>query len=131
MQDTNEVTFNVKKLIYLTRGNILFSFEDTVFFECKYLVLFNFLKHASNISYLFILQAFIFWVVDNFLKRKIKGTKTIYVTENDSSVTYHRRQEKAHSYNKIERSEESDLLASTDEEIDIRHRSSSTDHLLS
>ncbi|VDH94441.1 store-operated calcium entry regulator STIMATE-like [Mytilus galloprovincialis] len=91
--------------------------------------------HVELVLVMFIIplvvNAFIFWVVDNFLKRKIKGTKTIYVTENDSSVTYHRRQEKAHSYNKIERSEESDLLASTDEEIDIRHRSSSTDHLLS
>lgn len=75
-----------------------------------------------------LVNAFIFWVVDNFLKMKKKGTKTIYVTENDPSVKYHRRQDKAQSYDKIERSEESDLLASTDEEIDIRHRS--TERLL-
>lgn len=76
-----------------------------------------------------VVNAFIFWVVDNFLKRKKHGTKTIYVTEHDPSVKYRKRLDKPHCYDKIERSEESDLLASTDEEIDIRHRS--TEHLLS
>ena len=83
----------------------------------------------STVLNFILFQAFIFWVVDNFLKRKKQGTKTLYVSEHDPSVKYRKRLNKAHCYDKIERSEESDLLASTDEEIDIHHRS--TEHLLS
>ena len=74
--------------------------------------------------FVLLLQAFIFWVVDNFLKRKFKGTKTIYVSENDPSVKYSKTRDEVRCYNRIERAEdmESDLLGSTDEEFDIRHR---------
>nr|XP_022301715.1 store-operated calcium entry regulator STIMATE-like [Crassostrea virginica] len=72
-----------------------------------------------------VVNAFIFWVVDNFLKRKIKGTKTIYVSDVDTSVKYSKNKEEARCYNRIEKSEdffESDIMASTDDEPDLRFR---------
>ncbi|KAK3102134.1 hypothetical protein FSP39_009072 [Pinctada imbricata] len=71
-----------------------------------------------------VVNAFIFWVVDNFLKGKFKGTKTIYVSENDPSVKYSKTRDEVRYYNRIERAEdlESDLIGSTDEEFDLRHR---------
>ena len=83
--------------------------------------------HTSpgNQCFLILFQAFIFWVVDNFLKRKIKGTKTIYVSDVDTSVKYSKNKEEARCYNRIEKSEdffESDIMASTDDEPDLRFR---------
>lgn len=72
-------------------------------------------------------------MVDNFLKRKIKGTKTIYVSDNDHSVKYNKSREQVLCYNKIEKAEDfdTDLLGSTDEEFDLRHRNSDgTERLL-
>lgn len=69
-------------------------------------------------------QAFIFWVVDNFLKHRTKNTKTIYVNDHDQSVHYNRSEDTAKLYNRIERMEDgdSDILMSTDEDGDARHR---------
>lgn len=72
-----------------------------------------------------VVNAFIFWVVDNFLKRKIKGTKTIYVSDIDTTVKYSKTKDEARCYNRIEKTEdyfESDILASTDDEPDLRFR---------
>lgn len=64
-------------------------------------------------------------MVDNFLKRKIKGTKTIYVSDIDTTVKYSKTKDEARCYNRIEKTEdyfESDILASTDDEPDLRFR---------
>lgn len=66
-------------------------------------------------------------MVDNFLKRKVKGTKTIYVSDVDTSVKYSKNRDEARCYNRIEKSDDdffdSDLIASTDDEPDLRFRS--------
>lgn len=70
-----------------------------------------------------IFQAFIFWVVDNFLKRRTKDTKTIYVSDSDHSVRYSRGEDTARLYNRIERSEDGDSdIILTDEDGELRQR---------
>ena len=74
------------------------------------------------VSYI-LFQAFIFWVVDNFLKRRTKNTKTIYVSENDHSVKYSRNEDTARLYSRIERADDGDSdIILTDEDGDTRHR---------
>lgn len=77
-------------------------------------------------------QAFIFWVVDNFLKRRTKDTKTIYVNGDDNSVRYNRTADTARLYNRIERLEDGDSdIILTDEDQDLRQRrNDGTDLLL-
>lgn len=71
-----------------------------------------------------VVNAFIFWVVDNFLKQRPKNTKTIYVNDSDQSVRYNRSEDTAKLYNRIEKVEDgdSDILMSTDDDGDARHR---------
>ncbi|XP_021339628.1 store-operated calcium entry regulator STIMATE-like [Mizuhopecten yessoensis] len=93
--------------------------------------------HVELIIVMFIIplivNAFIFWVVDNFLKREMKGTKRIYVSDNDPSVKFYKMTEQVRCYNRIEKAEdfiESDLLVSTDEEGDARRRLDGTERLI-
>lgn len=71
---------------------------------------------------IYLFQAFIFWVVDNFLKQKRKGTKTIYV--NDIGAKFCKTTDEVRCYNRIPnpKTDESDLLISTDDEPDARRR---------
>ncbi|XP_060064639.1 store-operated calcium entry regulator STIMATE-like [Ylistrum balloti] len=93
--------------------------------------------HVELIIVMFIIplivNAFIFWVVDNFLKREMKGTKKIYLSDNDPSVKFYKTTEQVRCYNRIEKAEdfiESDLLVSTDEEGDARQRVDGTERLI-
>lgn len=77
----------------------------------------------NTFIFIHLLQAFIFWVVDNFLKRRTKNTKTIYVNGDDSSVRYNRTADTARLYNRIERLEDGDSdIILTDEDQDLRQR---------
>ncbi|XP_052284273.1 store-operated calcium entry regulator STIMATE-like isoform X3 [Dreissena polymorpha] len=80
-----------------------------------------------------VINAFIFWVVDNFLKRNTKNTKTIYVSDDDHSVRYNRSESTARLYNRIERVEDGDSdIILTDDDPDVRHRrNDSTEDLIS
>ncbi|WAR25446.1 STIMA-like protein [Mya arenaria] len=80
-----------------------------------------------------VVNAFIFWVVDNFLKRNTKNTKTIYVNGDDHSVRYNRAENSARLYNRIERMEDGDSdIILTDEDADLRQRrGDGTDLLIS
>ena len=79
------------------------------------------------------LQAFIFWVVDNFLKRKVfKTTLTnvALVTDpsggSDSSMKYHKASDKVSYYNELateHTDSESDGLLSLDEVDTVADRS--------
>lgn len=70
-----------------------------------------------------VVNAFIFWVVDNFLMRKTKNQKTIYVNDDNHSVRYSRQQDVARLYNRIERAEDGDSdIILTDEDGDLRQR---------
>lgn len=71
-----------------------------------------------------VVNAFIFWVVDNFLKQRPKNTKTIYVNDSDQSVRYNRSEDTAKLYNRIEKVDDgdSDILMSADDDGDARHR---------
>ena len=62
--------------------------------------------------------------MDNFLKQRPKNTKTIYVNDSDQSVRYNRSEDTAKLYNRIEKVEDgdSDILMSTDDDGDARHR---------
>lgn len=71
-----------------------------------------------------IVNAILFWVVDNFLKRSIQAPKTIYVNTDDSRdtrVKYFRGSDEIKCYSRIEKGDESDIL-SAEEDGDIRHR---------
>ncbi|XP_045164353.1 store-operated calcium entry regulator STIMATE-like [Mercenaria mercenaria] len=73
-----------------------------------------------------VVNAFIFWVVDNFLKRRTKDTKTIYVSDSDHSVRYSRGEDTARLYNRIDRTEDGDSdIILTDEDGELRQRHSS------
>lgn len=64
-------------------------------------------------------------MVDNFLKRKIKGIKIIYVSDIDIIVKYSKIKDEARCYNRIEKIEdyfESDILVFIDDESDLRFR---------
>ncbi|ESO91322.1 hypothetical protein LOTGIDRAFT_182597 [Lottia gigantea] len=69
-----------------------------------------------------VINAFIFWVVDNFLKRSIQSAKTIYVNSEESSVKFFKSSERVKCYNRIEKTEESDVFMSADEDVDLRQR---------
>ena len=88
-------------------------------------------RKESN-QFIKFLQAFIFWVVDNFLKQRTRNTKTIYVNDNDASVRYSRSEDTAKLYNRIEKVEEgdSDILMSNDDDGDTRHRRTDTERLI-
>ncbi|XP_041347484.1 store-operated calcium entry regulator STIMATE-like [Gigantopelta aegis] len=79
-----------------------------------------------------VINAFIFWVVDNFLKKSIQNSKTIYVNDNDTSVKYYKTSERVKCYNRIEQADgfESDILLSADEETEARHRNADATQLL-
>ncbi|KAK7102874.1 hypothetical protein V1264_021033 [Littorina saxatilis] len=68
-----------------------------------------------------IVNAILFWVVDNFLKRSITQTKTMYVSSEDHKVKYFRSSDQVKCYNRIEKIEESDVL-SAEEDGDVRQR---------
>ncbi|XP_046370457.1 store-operated calcium entry regulator STIMATE-like [Haliotis rufescens] len=72
-----------------------------------------------------VVNAFIFWIVDNFLKQSIQNTKHVYVNSDETSVKYFKGSERVRCYNRIEKAEdfESDMLLSTDEDGDTRQRS--------
>ncbi|KAL3852189.1 hypothetical protein ACJMK2_015863 [Sinanodonta woodiana] len=75
-----------------------------------------------------VVNAFIFWVVDNFLKRKNKTTKTLYVNNDDhTAVKYYRSSGGAMQYNKIDKGEDgdSDIIISTDDDVETRLRRTS------
>lgn len=64
-------------------------------------------------------------MVDNFLKRKIKGIKIIYVSDIDIIVKYSKIKDEARCYNRIEKIEdyfELDILVFIDDESDLRFR---------
>ena len=69
-----------------------------------------------------------FWVVDNFLKQSIQGTKTIYVSsEVEGKVKYFHNLEAVKCYSRIEANEpDCDLILSGEEDVEFRHRSSDT-----
>lgn len=73
-------------------------------------------------------NAFIFWVVDNFLKRQIRQTKSLSITSDDVSVKYFRHNDRLKYYNHIEKSQdfEADMLLMDEEEINV----SSADSML-
>ncbi|XP_014777945.1 store-operated calcium entry regulator STIMATE isoform X1 [Octopus bimaculoides] len=64
-------------------------------------------------------NALIFWVVDNFLKRQIRETKTLSINSNDVSVKYFRNNDRLKYYNHLEKAEdfETNMLLMEDEEI--------------
>lgn len=64
-------------------------------------------------------NAFIFWVVDNFLKRQIRQTKSLSITSDDVSVKYFRHNDRLKYYNHIEKTQdfEADMLLMDDDEI--------------
>ncbi|KAL8585536.1 hypothetical protein ACOMHN_049291 [Nucella lapillus] len=76
-----------------------------------------------------LVNAILFWVVDNFLKRSIRQSKTIYVNCQESStstststrVKFFRNTDQVKCYNRIEKGEESDI-PSAEEDGDARHR---------
>ena len=79
-----------------------------------------------------IFQAFIFWVVDNFLKRKVFKTAPTNVAlvsdasvGSDSNVKYHKASDKVSYYNKVadHTDSESDGLLSLDEVDTVVDRS--------
>ena len=93
-----------------------------------YLVFFFFISYiflfGSNFHYFLFFpfsfyQAFIFWVVDNFLKRQIRQTKSLSITSDDVSVKYFRHNDRLKYYNHIEKSQdfEADMLLMDDDEI--------------
>lgn len=87
---------------------------------------------CSIYLFFFKFQAFIFWVVDNFLKRHTKHTKTVYVNGDDHSVRYSRTADTARLYNRIERIDDGDSdIILTDDDPDLRRRNDSTDMLIS
>ena len=64
-------------------------------------------------------QAFIFWVVDNFLKKKKWKTVHTSINSNDSAMKYFKAVQKVKYYENTEHadeSDESDILLSYDEE---------------
>ena len=67
------------------------------------------------------LQAILFWVVDNFLKRSIQQSKTMYVNCQEPRVKYFHSSDQVKCYNRIEKGEESDVL-SAEEDGDPRHQ---------
>ncbi|CAH1784250.1 unnamed protein product [Owenia fusiformis] len=73
-----------------------------------------------------IINAFMFWVVDNFLMRKSwkSQSMTTLVTADSSGVKYFKAVDKVKYYSKSEKADESesDILLSVDEDQDTRHR---------
>lgn len=70
------------------------------------------------------LQAFIFWVVDNFLKKKVmKISPQLPTPSNESAMKYFKAVETVKYYSKTEHADdsESDMLLSMDDEVDIRY----------
>lgn len=55
--------------------------------------------------------------MDNFLKRSIQESKTIYVNTEEPGVKFFKAQERVKCYNRIEKNEE---FESADEEFDVR-----------
>ncbi|XP_076447192.1 store-operated calcium entry regulator STIMATE-like [Babylonia areolata] len=68
-----------------------------------------------------IVNAILFWVVDNFLKRSIRQSKTIYVNCQEPRVKYFRNTDQVKCYKRIEKGEESDAQ-SAEEDGDTRSR---------
>lgn len=69
-----------------------------------------------------VVNAILFWVVDNFLKRSIRQTNAIYVTNEEPKVKYFRSSDQVKCYNRIERGEESDVLSAEEDGETMRHR---------
>ena len=100
----------------LMSGNILYMFS-TILCVCSVCVIA--LRDDDWIGHM--LQAILFWVVDNFLKRSIQQSKTMYVNCQEPRVKYFRSSDQVKCYNRIEKGEESDVL-SAEEDGDPRHR---------
>ncbi|XP_035824364.1 store-operated calcium entry regulator STIMATE [Aplysia californica] len=72
-----------------------------------------------------IVNAIVFWVVDNFLKHSIQSAKTIYIdTAPEGRVKYFHNTDSVKCYSRIEKNDEADcdMLLSTDDDGDVRHR---------
>ncbi len=76
----------------------------------------------NHVSIFFLFQAFIFWVVDNFLKKKIRKSSNQVnpINGNDSAMRYFKSSEKVRYYRKCDQTENSesdmDILLQTEEE---------------
>ena len=76
-------------------------------------------------------QAFIFWVVDNFLKKQVRKTTSVHaaITNNDTALKYFKAMDKVKYYHKVgpEDGSESDVLLSNDEGMsDSQYRAAGT-----
>lgn len=70
-----------------------------------------------------LVNAILFWVVDNFLKRSIRQSKTIYVNCQESTrVKYFRNSDQVKCYNRIEKGEESDIQSAEEDGGEARNR---------
>ncbi len=76
-------------------------------------------------------QAFIFWVVDNFLKKKKWKTAHTSVNSNESAVKYFKAIGKVKYYNPAGQGDdsESDTLLSFDDESDHKFAAQNNGHL--
>ncbi|KAK2187781.1 hypothetical protein NP493_154g02000 [Ridgeia piscesae] len=78
----------------------------------------------------FVVNAFIFWVVDNFLKRQIRtSTPLSHPTDNCSSLRYIRADDTVSFYRRPASDTDSDILMATDDDVDTRQQEHS-DELL-
>ncbi|BFZ08225.1 hypothetical protein BsWGS_11264 [Bradybaena similaris] len=72
-----------------------------------------------------VVNAIVFWVVDNFLKQSIQNTKSIYInTANEGRVKYFHNSDSLKCYSRIEPTEDPDcdMLLSAEDDLDARHR---------
>lgn len=75
-------------------------------------------------------QAFIFWVVDNFLKKQVRKTTTVHhtaITSNDTALKYFKAMDKVKYYKQVRREDvgsESDVLLSCDEDTESQYSQS-------
>ncbi|KAK0049864.1 transmembrane protein 110 [Biomphalaria pfeifferi] len=75
-----------------------------------------------------VVNAIVFWVVDNFLKHSIQNSKTIYVNSSaEGKVKYFHNSDTVRCYSRIEKSDDPDCdLLLSSEESDVRPRNTST-----
>ncbi|KAL5015399.1 hypothetical protein ScPMuIL_009669 [Solemya velum] len=80
-----------------------------------------------------IVNAFIFWVVDNFLKRKIKTNKSVFVNERETAMKYYKDSERVKFYKNVETAGEFEtdvlLLEDHEEDSDSKQQNSTTKFL--
>ncbi|KAH9503762.1 hypothetical protein Btru_066570 [Bulinus truncatus] len=75
-----------------------------------------------------VVNAIVFWVVDNFLKHSIQNSKTIYVNSaSEGKVKYFHNSDTVRCYSRIERTDDPDCdLLLSSEESEVRPRSTLT-----